>query len=546
MFLFSQVIWGQKTFYAQPLSNLLSVKADIPSIYVDSLFLNDILIQDSIFFLDNQNRIVARLQKTNINPYQNGKWEILNNGQKIWRCRIYVPYAKAIAIEYSKFKIPKGGKLFIYNPSKKVILGAYTSASNPKSGVFSTDFIKGDNLILEYNAPLLEEKDSFILNISGIINRYQKESEGTGFGTSTSCEVNVNCEEGENWKKEAQSTVKILIKSDDLYTYCSGVVLNNTAHNCIPYILTADHCGEKSDSSDYQLWRFYFNYESPDCNNPENENTINYKSLVGCQLIANGGEGGESGSDFRLIKLNNEIPPEWNVYYAGWDIEIQDSISGGGVGIHHPNGDIKKISTYKQTLEEYDPYGNNLKEAFWEVRWEATTNGYGITEGGSSGSPLFSNLGLVIGTLSGGSSYCNETDKKMPDFYGKMSYHWASNGSDSTQQLKYWLNPTKENITYLLGAYYPCSSQNNTMIFEDFSVFPNPTNGKIYIGAPEIKDLANAQIYIYSLRGILVKSCLLSNKIDIQEVDISEFAAGIYILVVKTKKDIFTKKIILF
>ena len=544
LFLYSQVLWAQNTFYAQALSNIFSVEKNIPSVYIDSLYLPDILLQDSLFFIDNHTKVVARLQKTNINPYKNGKWETLSNGQSIWRCHIKVPYAKSIALEYSTFKIPKEGKLFIYPPSKEKILGAYTSRSNNKNDVFGTDFIDGNNLIIEYNAPI-NSKDSLKLNISGIINRYQKESTNTGFGTSTDCEVNINCEEGNEWGKEAQSIVKILIKSGDIYTYCSGVILNNTAHNCKPYTLTADHCGSNSDSSDRKLWRFYFNYESPDCNNPQKESNINYKSLIGCRLMAHGGNSGDSGSDFRLVKLIEDIPPEWNVYYAGWDIEKYDSINGGGVGIHHPNGDIKKISTYKRTVEEYDPYGNNLKEAFWEVFWTATKNGFGITEGGSSGSPLFSNLGLVIGTLSGGSSYCNENDKKMPDFYGKMSYHWASNGSDSTQQLKYWLNPTNENISYIQGSYYPCNDQ-KTMTFEKFTVFPNPTTGRLYIADTDMKNLTNAQVDIYNLSGILVKSFILSTKIDIQNIDISQLSSGMYILIIKSKKEVFTSKIILF
>ena len=39
------------------------------------------------------------------------------------------------------------------------------------------------------------------------------------------------------------------------------------------------------------------------------------------------------------------------------------------------------------------------------VGWVSNANGWGVTEGGSSGSPLFNSNGLQIGTLTGGSLY---------------------------------------------------------------------------------------------------------------------------------------------
>jgi len=53
--------------------------------------------------------------------------------------------------------------------------------------------------------------------------------------------------------------------------------------------------------------------------------------------------------------------------------------------------------------------------------------------------PIFNNNGLVVGTLTGGSSYC--TSPTSPDAYGKFSYHWTSNGTTNDKQLKPWLAP---------------------------------------------------------------------------------------------------------
>ena len=48
-----------------------------------------------------------------------------------------------------------------------------------------------------------------------------------------------------------------------------------------------------------------------------------------------------------------------------------------------------------------------------------TSNGHGVTEGGSSGSPIFNQSKRIVGQLSGGSSTCNSPN--YSDLYGKMS-----------------------------------------------------------------------------------------------------------------------------
>jgi PKD repeat protein len=89
------------------------------------------------------------------------------------------------------------------------------------------------------------------------------------------------------------------------------------------------------------------------------------------------------------------------------------------------------------------------------VTWTANANGHGVTEGGSSGSPLFDNSGNIIGTLTGGSSYC--TALSAPDQYGKMAFHWANNGTTAIEQLKPWLDPANLNVLVFGGSADPCT-----------------------------------------------------------------------------------------
>ena len=86
-----------------------------------------------------------------------------------------------------------------------------------------------------------------------------------------------------------------------------------------------------------------------------------------------------------------------------------------------------KISTYGKyptesaTWRNRDTWQTGAKNAHWNVIYDATPNGHGVTEGGSSGSPLFNSNGLIIGTLSGGNSSCE--DPEGINLYGKLSFH---------------------------------------------------------------------------------------------------------------------------
>ena len=174
------------------------------------------------------------------------------------------------------------------------------------------------------------------------------------FGDSEDCHVNPNCSpEGDDWQDVKTSVCRISIRIGFNAYWCSGSLINNTAEDCKPYVLTADHCAFDDDNNvyatnnDMNQWVFYFNYEADECENPTLEPSSN--TMVGCSFVANSSDNGSinSTSDFHLIELNNSLPFDYGLYVAGWN--RNNSASTQGVGIHHPAGDIKKLSTYNQS-----------------------------------------------------------------------------------------------------------------------------------------------------------------------------------------------------
>ena len=74
-----------------------------------------------------------------------------------------------------------------------------------------------------------------------------------------------------------------------------------------------------------------------------------------------------------------------------------------------------KISTFgdhpvKTTTWIDNTFTAGAPDAHWNVIFDKTTNGHSITEGGSSGSPLFNENKQIVGTLTGGNSTCRLTN----------------------------------------------------------------------------------------------------------------------------------------
>lgn len=422
-------------------------KAAIPTVAISKPNITQLLLEDNIAAKNGEAYRMGILLPVNKGIHNSGSWTNLKNGDKIWQLRVQSKDALATAFYFDSFYLPKGSKLFVYNDDRASLIGAFTANNNHKSGMFATSLILGDAAILEYYQPF-SVTDTVILNIAEInyayrgVNNYKY-----GFGSSESCEVNMNCAEGNNWQLEKKGVCRINIRKSGGTYWCTGSLVNNTLQDYTPYLLTADHCGNGASASDIAQWMFYFNYEATSCSNPSSEGGLAAQSMTGAIKIANGGNSGNTGSDFFLLKLNNNVPDAYNPCFLGWDRSGDSSLTG--VSIHHPAGDIKKISTYTVPLVTA-AYQTALSH--WKVYWSATANGNGVTEGGSSGSPIFNASGRIIGTLTGGQSDCSNPTGE--DYYGKFDWHWDKDGSTAAEHLKEWLDPSGSNVKQLNSILY--------------------------------------------------------------------------------------------
>jgi lysyl endopeptidase len=370
---------------------------------------------------------------TALNLNNSGTWTNFANGDKIWRIILTCENALTVNLTFDNITLPEGNELYVYNPEKDFILGKFT-AYHLYEGQLGTELVPGNTAIVEYYIPARNASETSTLNINTVTHGYRTSGEyiEKAFGSSGSCNLNVNCPEGAAWTNERNSAVMLVSGSSG---FCSGALINNTLNDGKPYVLTADHC-----YSNPATWIFRFQWQGAGCNNPATSPT--FQSLSGGVLRARA-----TASDFCLVEITgglvaNTVPAAYTPYFSGWD--NTGATPQSAVGIHHPSGDIKKISFENQPLIS-TTFGACPANSHWGVTgWDL-----GVTEGGSSGSPLYDQNHRIIGQLHGGASACGGA--VLSDEYGKVSVSWNPAGSANSGQLKFWLDPNNSGAGFVNG-----------------------------------------------------------------------------------------------
>ena len=204
--------------------------------------------------------------------------------------------------------------------------------------------------------------------------------------------------------------------------------------------------------------------------------------------------------------------------------------------IHHPEGDIKKISFANSQC--YDSsYADQYNAKCWNVRhWDGT----GVTEPGSSGSPLYNKYHQFVGQLYGGPSYCgcNDTDKN--DYFGKFSVSWNYDTAIHAQA-KHWLDPQNTGAISIAGfdpnpipnvvlVDCPTGIENNSStknsLAEQLIVYPNPSTYELIISNYQF---IIKEIEVSNVLGQIVLHPIISSSSNLL-INVGNLPSGIYFL----------------
>ena len=527
---------AQRQFPGKPMDNYRQLKA------VDVMYvlppMDPLEIESRLLMNEGSHKKPLQFaieRPVSISPESHGSW-VTQDHYRVWRVHILSPEAYSMGLVFNEYLLEPGVKLFVYDPDQSTIKGAFTSGNNKSSGILPVGHIEGDELIIEMQVPetMTHYGSLYIESVSHAFLDIKHSSGIAGcppgeFGCSQVCEIDINCSDGDDWQLTKKSVVRILTNSQ----YCTGVLVNNTAYDGTPYVLTAEHCINKQYIADRSV--FLFNYESPSCNGEDGPTSM---SISGCDSIAVG-----DSLDFSLVKLSITPPDSYDVYYAGWD--RSDLQTSGTTTIHHPWGDVKKISFDFEIpsipAQPGDVPYTDLDDYHYFSYWWIREWDIGSTEGGSSGSPLFNAGKRVIGLLSGGIAKCgdsigydNENDRVIynkafnyDDYYTRMFYAWDFYGADGPS-LKPWLDPLNTRARSI-GGYHPTGTEPSRVVTGTrYSIYPNPVSDLLHISS------GHSPGGLYSYRVVDLSGAVqLSGKMNNGEpgrIDTTPLAPGIYLI----------------
>ena len=439
----------------------------------------------------------------------------VKGGHELWTLSISAPGALAMSVYFDDFHLPSGAELYFRTPEGKFDEtweeGPVNVLENNVHRRWVNGDVPGDEVVMTYRAPIgLTEPAALHVSGIGYMARHVRfpspwDAEVVR-GGSEACQVNVNCPEGDSWECEKSSVVRLQITEGKFIFFCSGAMVNNTARDCRQLLLTSFHCASEVEDDEWAYLRVRFNYQGEACTS-----TISTLAPIrtGVYRLGDSNDvsfnGNINGSDFLLVEVEDAIPDSWNPFFAGWDAT---GFNGNeGVSIHHPSGDLKKISTFTNSLTSGS--WSSTPGTHWRVSWSSTQTNWGVTEGGSSGSPIFDENHRILGTLTGGSSFCS--NPTYPDFYGKMSYHWdGPNPTPTAEKLKALLDPAGTGEERMDGSfrsegaggvetcdvYNACEATSLEEIFASgLTVSPNPSSGQVSVRLPEGFALAQVQVF---------------------------------------------------
>ncbi|MBX3653725.1 MAG: hypothetical protein KF686_06035 [Ramlibacter sp.] len=386
-------------------------------------------------------------------------WEIRADGTRVAAIQMTSPDATGLRMglridrlpDQAIFRFSAPGSAFEHvfsGVEVKGVLKRNRDAGDTSDGArtFWSPYIEGDTVTLELELPPGVEVSELAVAVPLLSHFFVSPSASPDvneprIGESATCNLDVSC-----YSESALSnaTAKMVFTAEGGGSYlCTGTLLNDRASSGTPYFLSANHCISKQSVAS-TLQTFWF-YRSSFCNSRSLSATSVSRS-GGAQLLY-----ASARTDTSFMRLGSAPPA--GAMYSGWAASGL-SVGTAITGIHHPAGDLQKISFgslngYRTCLVTNPTTGgftcqdsSQVASTFFNVLFTS-----GTTEGGSSGSGLFANVGtsgkVLVGQLYGGNSSCS--NRSGTNYYGRFDIAYAA-------ALNVWLDSSGNPATHVLSV----------------------------------------------------------------------------------------------
>jgi len=303
---------------------------------------------------------------------------------------------------------------FVGSDRPQQVFGPYPANKLAQTKIYWSPVLEGETATMEIFLPsgvsprsvsIAMPQLSHLVKAGADLLKAEPESD---IGRSGACESDIACVNPSTaLRNQAKAVAKMLFTTGGHTFICTGTLLNDSTATNTPYFYTASHCMDSQEAAG--TLNTYWFFDAVSCKST---------AVPPYQLVAGGSMllGRSGGYDWALVRLNN--PPPAGAVFSSWRAEPLPIPSPITV-VHHPEGDLKKVS--QGSVFQYFTFGDG--STFAEARYSQ-----GTTEEGSSGSGLltiassgsFYELrgGLFAGdaacTNPGGSDYYSRLDKALP------------------------------------------------------------------------------------------------------------------------------------
>lgn len=331
-------------------------------------------------------------------------------GALVWGTHVRVEGAWRVRLHLERLDLPAGTRLWVWGLGGKP--RAFGLELLGPDGDLWTPSVRGEDVFLEIELPSGSERSALEIREIGEIFRLGAGGapalDGPVFEPLGECIRDASCTNTSTFGYIAEARKAIahleFFSGGDSYV-CSGGLLNDSVPGtAVPYLLTANHCfSSQGDTSSLEA---FWDYRTASCNGELPDLDALPRSNGGALLAT------AESSDFTFVRLNS-IPG--GRVLLGWTTGTQ----GNGTVLHrvsHPAPEFDAFpQSYSQTVVDTSV---STCQGSPRPRYLYARLSLGGTFGGSSGSPVMTGDGLVVGQLTGGcgpdaEDGCNDDNSEL-------------------------------------------------------------------------------------------------------------------------------------